>query len=440
MKNLHFKGHIILLALVFAGIFMTVSTALIGYVTSYGRAERLTVAATSALTLAEGGLDLAAYKLNQNPSYTGETDTAIGNGTVTISVTGIDTRTKRVTVTAAVPNSQNPTALKILKANIGLNNSIISFHYGIQAGNGGFTLNNTSTITGNVFASGPVIGSNTNNIYGSVVSSGPNGLVYGVHATGSIYAHTIGGTSQHTVVDGDAYYTVKTNTTVNGTSHPNSPDEEPVSLPISDAQIEEWKAIAEAGGTITACNAQGEYIVSSTTSIGPKKIACDLVIKSTSGVLTVTGHLWVTGDISTQTGPTIRIDPALGSQNVAIIADNPADPTGSGIISVGQSTVFQNSGSQGSFIFLVSQNRSAEEGGSTVAVNLAQGASAMVAYAAHGLLTLAQSVSVKEATGYKIVLSNSANVSYDTGLPSTVFQSGPGGSWNFIPGTYAIVR
>jgi hypothetical protein len=149
------------------------------------------------------------------------------------------------------------------------------------------------------------------------------------------------------------------------------------------------------------------------------------------------GPIWVTGDITTKTGPTIKLDSSLGSQNVAIIADNPSDTTGSGKITIGQTTIFQGSGSTGSFVFLISQNNSAETGGSVVAIDMGQGASALVAYAAHGLLTLSQSVSVKEATGYKIHLTQSANVVYDTGLPSTVFQSGAGGSWAFVPGTYA---
>lgn len=438
MRTPLFRGQVILLALVFAGIILGVCTALIGYILSYGRAERVTVASVNALSIAEGALDLAAYKLNENPLYTGETDTALGGGTFSISVSNIDTSTKRVTVTASVPNSQNPVSTKTIKANIGISDDVISFHYGIQAGNGGFSLNNSSSITGNVFATGPVIGASTNLIRGSVVSTGPNGLVYGIRATSSVYAHTIGGASQQTIVDGDAYYVTKLNTTVNGTSYPNSPDQESVSLPISDAQITEWEAIAESGGTINTCDAQGNYTITSSTSLGPKKITCNLVVKSTSGVLTITGPVWVTGNITTQTGPTIRMDPALGSENVPIIADNPDNPTGSGIISIGQSTVFQNSGTNGSFIFLISQNRSAEQGGSTVAIDLSQGASAMVAYASHGLVSLAQSVSVKEATGYKIALYNSANVIYDTGLPSAVFQSGPGGSWTFIPGTYAI--
>jgi hypothetical protein len=434
------KGSILLLTLVFLGIFVTVSAALLSYITASLKAERTTMAAAQALAIAEGAMDNAASQINQNLSYAGEIDTSLGNGTFTVTIANVDSTTKRVTATGYVPNRTNPIATKTIKATIALSNDVISFHYGIQAGNGGFTLSNSASITGNVFAGGPVIGTGNNFVYGDVVSSGANGLVYGIHATSSVYAHTIGTAGTATTIDKDAYYVTKTNATVSGTSHPNSPDQDTVDLPISDEQIAEWESEAAAGGTISSCDASGNYSVTTNTSLGPIKIACNLVIKSSSAVVTITGPLWVTGNITFQTGPTVKIDPALGNQNVAIIADNPSNQTGSGLISVGQSTVFQGSGAANSFVFLISQNRSAEQGGSTVAVSMAQGASALVAYAAHGLLTLSQSVSVKEATGYRISLSQSANVTYDTGLPSTVFKTGPGGSWAVAAGTYAILR
>ncbi len=432
------RGNVLLVTLIFLGIFVTSGTALLNYLTTYARSERIQVAATQARALAEAGIDKAAYELNQNPSYTGEMNTALGSGTFTVAVSVIDIATKQVAVTAYVPNSANPTATKTIRVELRLNSAIISFRYGVQAGGGGFTLENSSTITGNVFSNGSVIGDGGNMIYGDVISSGAGGLVYGVHATSSVYAHTIGVAGKSTTIDKNAYYVTKINTTVGGTSYPNSPDQTSVPLPISDDQINEWEAIAVAGGTITECDSKGDYTISSDISLGPKKIACNLIIKSSSGVLTVTGPLWITGNLTTQTGPTIKIASALGSQNVAIIADNPSDPTGSGIIKIGQNTVFQGSGSASSFVFLISQNRSAESGGSTVAIDMSQGASALVAYASHGLLTLSQSVGVKAATGYKIALSQTANVTYDTGLPNTVFESGPGGSWSFIPGTYTI--
>lgn len=434
------KGSILLLTLVFLGIFTTVSVALLSYITSSIRAERNAIAIAQALALAEGAIDKAAAEINLNLSYAGESNTALGNGTFTISVANIDASTKRVTATASVPNANQPIATRTIKADITISSDVISFHYGIQAGMGGFSLSNSASITGNVFSGGPVIGGGGNYVYGDVISSGPGGLVYGIHATSSVYAHTIGAPETPTTIDKDAYYVTKSNTTVGGISYPDSPDQPTADLPISDAQISEWEAEAEAGGTISACDSDGNYMVTSNMTLGPVKITCNLVVKSTSGVLQVAGPIWVVGNITTQTSPTIKIDAALGSQNVAIIADNPANPTGSGTISVGQSTAFQGSGAASSFVFLISQNRSAEMGGSTVAIAMAQGASALVAYASHGLLTLSQSVSVKEATGYKIALSQSANVTYDRGLPSTVFKSGPGGSWSIAKGTYAILR
>src|SRR5680860_1368210 len=83
-----------------------------------------------------------------------------------------------------------------------------SFSYGVQSGQGGFILENTSSITGNVYSAGSIIGSG-NFIYGDAVSSGEAGLIDGIHTTGSAYAHTM----QDSVVEKDAFYMVKTNTT-----------------------------------------------------------------------------------------------------------------------------------------------------------------------------------------------------------------------------------
>src|SRR3989344_1828040 len=435
----HTQGYVLVVSLVFLGIFLAVSAAFLSSIIIYSKSGDTAVARTQALLIAEAGIDQAIYQLNQNPAYTGETDTVLENGTFTVVVTPITSTLKQVVSTASLPTT-NPVTTRIVTAQAGINFSAVSFRYGVQAGEGGFDLTNSSTIDGNVFSSGSVIGHQHNLIKGSVVSSGPTGLVYGIHSTSSVFGHTIGDASISTEIDDDAYYVTKVNTTVSGTLYPDSPDQDPVDLPISDTQINGWENEAAAGGTISTCDSIGDYKITSSMSLGPKKIACNLVVKSSSGILTVTGPLWVTGNITTQTGPTIKMDASLGNQNVAIIADNPSNPTGSGKFIVGQSTVFQGSGAPGSFVFLVSQNRSAELGGSEIAMDLNQGASALVAYAAHGLVNLSQSVSVREVTAYKIVLRNSANVTYDTGLPSTVFKSGPGASLVFVPGSYAILQ
>ncbi len=378
--------------------------------------------------LAEASIEDIVYRLRTNKQVSSTETLTLNGGSVSTTVTTTATG-KEITSTANVNND-----FRKLKTNVVLGTGI-SFHYGVQAGRGGFVLSNSSSITGNVFASGDVSGTGGNYIYGDVVSAGPTGAIYGIHATGSAYAHNLGRSGETTIIDKNAYYQTKTNTTVTGISYPNSADQEIAELPITDEQIADWEAQALAGGIMVSSECDS-YSSSSNTctittskTIGPKKIPFNLLVKSSSGILTVAGHLWVTGNITAQTGPTIRISPSLGSQNVAIIADDPSNRAGGGLIDVGQSTAFQNSGAANSFVFMISQNNSAENGGSVNAITLNQGASAMVAYASHGQISLGQSVSIKEATGYKIVLSQSANVVYDRGLPSTLFSTGPSGGW-----------
>jgi len=430
------RGQVVLIALVFFGIFVSVTAALVSLLTVSERAERITIASAQARALAEAGIDQAAYQLNQNPSYTGETDTALPTGTFTVTVTNIDSTNKRIVAVGRAPSSQNPIATKTLTATMSLNSSIISFRYGVQAGDGGFKLSNSAQIIGNAFSTGPVIGSGGNYIRGEVISTGASGLVYGIHATSSVYAHTIGKTGETTTVDKDAYYTTKINTTVTGVSYPNSPDQAPAALPISDEQIGEWETLAAAGGTAT-CEGGSYNISSGSVTIGPVKVPCNLNI-SGSATVTIGGHVWVAGNIIAQNSAIVKMAASLGAQSVALIADNPSDRLTGSTIKVKNTVSFQNSGTPGSFVFLISQNNSAENGGDIEAFELSNSASALVAYAAHGLIPIANSVSLKEVTAYKITMKNSATVTYDTGLPNTVFQSGPGASWAFVPGTYSI--
>lgn len=387
--------------------------------------------------LSESGAEDVMYRF-KNSKQVGASETLSLNGGTTNIVINSTSTGKQIISTGNINNF-----IRKVETNFILGTGI-SFHYGVQAGNGGFNLSNSSSVTGNIHSGGPIVGAG-NFIYGDAVSAGATGLIKGVHVTGSAYSHVLGASSPSTQVDKDAYYTsITPNVTVVGIKYPNSTDQATADLPISDDQINTWKSDAEAGGTLSssACDSYSASTntctISSSMTLGPVKIPFNLLIKSSSGVLTVAGPLWVTGNITTQTGPTIRMSSSLGATNVAIIADNPSDRISSSIIEIGQSTSFQGSGSQGSFVFMISQNNSAENGGSVDAIAMNQGASALVAYASHGQITLSQSVSLKEVTAYKIVLTQSANVTYDTGLPSTIFATGPSGgydilSWKEIP-------
>ncbi len=343
-------------------------------------------------------------------------DTVVVNG-YTTAITLADNPTgKTITATA-----NRGGLVRVMRANVTLGTGI-AFHYGIQSGQGGFLLQNSSSVTGDVFSGGSVSASG-NEISGDVISAGSAGLIDNVHVDGSAYAHTIA----NSTVDGDAYYVIKTGTSVGGTSYPNSLDQGPAALPISDSQIAQWESDAVAGGTVTCSN--GKYTINANTTIGPEKIPCDLsIINSTT--VTIAGPIWVTGNITTQNSSIVKMSPTLGNQNVAIIADDPSDRINSSIITTKDSSSFQNNGGSGSFVFLISQNNSAENGGNVNAISINNSGTALIAYAGHGQISIGQSVHLKEATAYKIILTNSANVTYDTGLANTLFTAGPGGGWS----------
>ncbi|MDO8430362.1 MAG: hypothetical protein Q7S72_00005, partial [Candidatus Taylorbacteria bacterium] len=371
------KGYIIILNVLLLAIISTlVIVGVVNPIISHLSSSQSFIESKKAFLLSNSATEEAVYRLKNSKALGASTLITLSTSTATITVTNTPTG-KDITVT-----SPGNTFQRNIKVSLALGTGI-SFHYGIQSGLGGFLLQNSSSITGNVFSSGPITGSG-NLIRGDVVSAGLTGSINGIHATGTAYAHNI----LNSTIDKDAYYVNKTNTIVDGISYPNSPDQGPVDLPISDAQIAEWEDLADDGGTVTCTS--GKYIINSTVSIGPKKIPCDLEITGNPTV-TIGGHIWVTGNITIQNTPTIKILSSLGSQSVAVIADNPSNQSESGIIQIKNSAVFQGSGSAGSFIFMISQNNSAETSGSNSAIDLDNSSSGIVAYAAHGLITLENS-------------------------------------------------
>ena len=150
------EGQIELVALVFLAIFIAVSAALTSYVVTYARAERVRLASAEALALAEAGIDEAVYRLNDNAGYTGETGTALGAGTFTVSVTSIDTTTKDVVSTGYVPDSVNPVSTRVVRARLSNDSSVVSFRFGVQIGDGGAIIGNGASIQGNLYSNGNV--------------------------------------------------------------------------------------------------------------------------------------------------------------------------------------------------------------------------------------------------------------------------------------------
>ena len=377
-----------------------------------------TIKSTQNYFTAESGSEDISYRLKNGKQVSPSQTLGLNGATTTVTVEDVGANDKEI-----ISISDFDNLIRKVRTQLTVSTTGASFVYGVQAGDGGFDLQNSATINGNVYANGPINGANSNTIKGDAISAGSTGLVSGVHATSSVYAHTI----SNSTVDKNAYYQTLTNTTVTGTQYPNSTDQPKSNLPISDILINQWESDAAAGGTISSpC----PYTITANTTIGPKKITCDLTI-SGSPIVTLTGPIWVTGDIVIKNSATIRISSSIGNKSIAIIADNPSNRSTGSTISVENSTSFIGTGGVGSQILLISQNNSAENSGSVDAItakNTANGGDLLV-YAGHGNISLENSISLKGVTAYKITAKNTAEVIYTTGLSSLLFSSGPSGSF-----------
>lgn len=311
-----------------------------------------------------------------------------------------------------------------------------AFSYGLQAGTGGITLSNNSTIIGNVYANGPVIGAGSAQVRGDLVSAGPSGVARTINATGTIYANTI----DRIDADRDAHYNVQLGTNaqnpVGGTRYTPVTNQPLADLPISTTTIQEWKdAITDNGTIITAADplcASGTYTIDTSITIGYLKVECNLDIRKTGGGITVTvnGPVWATGNISLTQGPTIRVAASLGRRSVQFIADNPSDRTNSSKVEIRNSTQFFGSGDYRSHVMLLSGNTSAKDGGSVKAIDVSQSATgAVLVYTNEGLVDIGNGITLREVTGYRINVAQNSTVRYESGLASLLFTSGPGGGY-----------
>jgi hypothetical protein len=237
-----------------------------------------------------------------------------------------------------------------------------------------------------------------------------NDVEVGTAGVGEARAHTV----TNSTIAGNLYCQVGSGN--NKSCNTSLPDPTPQNFPISDSNIAQWKADAAAGTIIN-----GDYTVSSPVSIGPAKINGDLTISDT---LTMTGAIWVTGDIQIDNGQTVKMASSFGSDDTVLVAD--------GNVNIENNANFLGSGTSGSYILLLTTSNCPTDPscGSTYALEVANNAGAVVLNAQKGTLHFKNNSGAKEATAYKVVMDNGAVIVYESGLASMNFVSGPSGGWN----------
>jgi hypothetical protein len=318
-----------------------------------------------------------------------------------------------------VPNKAKYLSKKVIRVKVSDKPSTtgVAFNYGIQSGGLGITMSNNAKIFGNVYAGGTISGANGASVTGDVIMSGASGKIQSLAVSGNAKAHTI----TESNISKDAWYQTLTSTTVGGTKHPDSPDPANQNLPISDTTIAEWEVTAVAGGTYS-----GNMNLSGNTSLGPKKIDGNLT--ATNGtILTITGTIWVTGNINLANNMIVKLDPGYKSNSGLIISDSQTDKANYGKINISNNVQVQGSGSANSYIMLLSTNNSSNL--SNPAINVSNNSTAVVYYATTGVLEVSNNAKIRAITGGGLHLSNGAQIEYDSGLASAEFSGGPGGSW-----------
>lgn len=272
---------------------------------------------------------------------------------------------------------------------------------------------------------------------------------------GSVYAQTIDSTSikQHacyqtisgTVTAGNGGETCTAsstapspctsgNTTYNTGPycHPNNPTLLPANFPLSSAQVSQMESQAAGGGTTT-----GSVTLSDNQTLGPKKIIGDLTITAGSSTpAKLTGTVWVQGIV--HLNGTLKLDAGYGTSSGTIVADDPANPVTGGRIIIGSSGQLVGNSNANTYIMALAMSSSLSE--LAAAVDVSNNLTAGVVYAANGAVNIQNNANIKEVTGQKIIMQNNTQITYQTGLASVVFTSGPGASWIYQPGSYQIIQ
>ena len=232
-----------------------------------------------------------------------------------------------------------------------------------------------------------------------------DGINIGTGGVGNAYAHTI----TDSTIAGTNYCQVGSGN--NKACNTSLPDPTQVPMPISDQNILDWKSEAEAGGTYT-----GNYALdSSSGSLGPKKITGNFTIQNNAD-LTVTGTLWVQGNMVVSNNATVKLASSYGASEGVIVVD--------GTITINNNAVFAGSGSVGSYLMALSTSPS------TSAITLQNNGGSVILYAANGTVNLSNNSSAKALNGKYINLSNNVEIIYDSGLVNANFVDGPSGGWN----------
>jgi hypothetical protein len=253
----------------------------------------------------------------------------------------------------------------------------------------------------------------TNDLYFDVYVGGDTGLITGVTVRKDAWANTVTNSS----ITGLLHCQTGSN---NGGKNCDTSWADPIqkSWPISDGNIAEWKSQAEAGTATTSI-----AISSGSMTFGPGTVTGDVAVTG-SGVLKLRGTVYVHGNITVSgNSAQVRVDPSLGTNGTIIVVDGRVETSNGGQLT--------GSGTSGSFIMVVSTNTCPSGSGCNLhnAIEIGNNSGTVILNAQSGTIQFTNNSTASQVTANKILLTNNASVTYESGLQDPNFTTGPSGSW-----------
>ena len=363
------------------------------------------IKSTQAYYAAESGIEDALIRLKDNSQMSSKTYTLmVNNATTTVTIPNIVGGSRAISSEGDVTSR-----IRKLQAVYSIDSQGVSFHYGAQVGAGGLTMNNGSRVVGNVFSNGNISGG-SGVVDNDVIVAGMGNSINDITVGGNVRAHSCFGAE----IIGELKTVVGSGDCTFGTQGSLSEADDPIPLPITEAQIEDWKDNATSGEVIN-----GDFVVGNfdTESLGPTKITGKLVINN-GGTLNITGTIYVVGSVLFDNNSIIKLDSSYGSLGGVVLSDSNID--------VKNNASLNGSGQAGSYLLVLSTSAS------DLAILVDNNAAGAIFYTNNGGVVLSNNIVAKEITGYKVKLDNNAAVEYGTGLANVLFTNGPSGSWNVV--------
>ncbi|TSC98171.1 MAG: Uncharacterized protein Greene101447_134 [Parcubacteria group bacterium Greene1014_47] len=361
--------------------------------------ERLSL---QSLYAAESGVEDALLRLKKGISWTNPLSVLVGNAQAQTTISNLVGGARTVLATGNLASRT-----RRVQAVYAIDSSVPSFFYGAQVGTGGVVMDNLSKITGNVFSNGNIQGSSGTTITGTAIVAGQANTITNASITQDAYVQScvnssVGGILHAAAQSGCTFASL----TASGIPVSSAP------LPISQAEIDEWKQDALAGGVIS-----GNYELSGTESatLGPKKIQGSLTVQNFAQ-LTLAGTLWVTGSIEVKNSAQVRLGTSYGTLSGVIVSD--------GNITLQNNSISSGSGQQGSYLMYLSTSPSEE------AIRVKNNTIADILYTSQGGIDIENNIQTREVTGHSLHIQNNSTITYETGLQNAAFVSGPGAGWN----------